>query len=158
MTDKLVSHRQDLLGTLIQQLEIMQNRSGDSQDKIRQIDKQIADLSAQNLVVARLHTNGVLNATDFAAQSSVISNKINALRLDRKKALAEDEDDELIYTLKSLDDTLARYVPGTPFSQALFEEIVQSITVVDNSRLTFHLVAGLAFTEQIPENARCRTA
>ena len=50
------------------------------------------------MVVARLHTNGVLNATGFAAQSSVISNKINALRLDRKKVLAEDEDDELIYT------------------------------------------------------------
>ena len=76
----------------------------------------------------------------------------------RKKALAEDEDDEQIYTLKSLDDTLAGYVPGTPFSQALFEEIVQSITVLDNSKLTFHLVGGLALTEQIPENARCRTA
>ena len=108
-------------------------------------------------MVARLHTNGVLNATDFAAQSSVISNKINALRLDRKKALAEDEDDELIYTLKSLDDTLDGYVPGTPFSQALFEEIVQSITVMDNSRMTFHLIGGLAFTELIPENVRCHT-
>ena len=158
MVDKLATHRQDLLGTLIHQLEMMQNYGGESQEKIRQIDKQIADLSAQNLVVARLHTNGVLNATDFAAQSSVISNKINALRLDRKKALAEDEDDELIYTLKTLDDTLAKYVPGTVFSQALFEEIVQSITVVDNARLTFHLISGLAFTEHIPENARCRTA
>lgn len=158
MVDKLASHRQNLLGTLIHQLEAMQNRGGESQEKIRQIDKQIADLSAQNLVVARLHTNGVLNATDFAAQSSVISNKINALRLDRKKALAEDEDDELIFTLKSLDDTLAGYVPGSPFSQALFEEIVQSITVVDNAHLTFHLVGGLAFTEQIPENVRCCTA
>ena len=88
----------------------------------------------------------------------MISNKINALRLDRKKALAEDEDDELIYTLKSLDDFLARYVPGTPFSQALFEEIIQRITVVDNSKLTFHLVGELAFTKQIPENVRCRTA
>ena len=88
----------------------------------------------------------------------MISNKINALRLDRKKALAEDEDDELIYTLKSLDDTLAGYVPGAPFSQALFEEIVQSITVVDNAQLTFHLIGGLALTEHIPENARCRTA
>ena len=88
----------------------------------------------------------------------MISNKINALRLDRKKALAEDEDDELIYTLKSLDDTLAGYVSGAPFSQALFKEIIQSITVADNSRLTFHLVGGLAFTEQIPENVRCRTA
>lgn len=136
----------------------MQNHGSESQEKIRQIDKQIADLSAQNLVVARLHTNGVLNATDFAAQSSVISNKINALRFDRKKALAEDEDDELKYTLKSLNDTLDGYVPGTPFSQALFDEIIQSITVVDNARLTFHLVDGLAFTEQIPENARCRTA
>ena len=88
MVDKLSAHRQELLGTLIHQLEMMQKRGSESQDRIRQIDKQIADLSAQNLVVARLHTNGVLNATDFAAQSSVISNKINALRLDRKKALA----------------------------------------------------------------------
>lgn len=158
MADKLASHRQDLLGNLIHQLEMMQNRGGESQEKIRQIDKQIADLSAQNLVVARLHTNGVLNATDFATQSSVISNKINALRLDRKKALAEDEDDELIYTLKNLDDTLTGYVPGTTFNQALFEEIVQSITVVDNARLTFHFIGGLALTEQIPENVRCRTA
>lgn len=158
MVDKLATHRQDLLGTLIHQLEVIQNRGGESQEKIRQIDKQIADLSAQNLVVARLHTNGVLSATDFAAQSSVISNKINDLRLDRKKALAEDEDDELIYTLKSLDDTLAGYVPATPFSQALFEKIVQSIKVVDNARLTFHLIGGLALTELIPANARCRTA
>jgi len=80
------------------------------------------------------------------------------LRLNRKKALAEDEDDELIYTLKSLDDTLAGYVSGAPFSQALFEEIVQSIMVVDNSKLTFYLVSGLALTERIPENVRCRTA
>lgn len=158
MADKLASHRQDLLGTLIHQLEMMQNHGSESQEKIRQIDKQIADLSAQNLVIARLHTNGVLNATDFAAQSSVISNKINALQLDRKKALAEDEDDELIFTLKSLDDTLAGYVPGAPFSQAIFEEIVRSITVVDNAQLTFHLIGGLTLTEKISENARCRTA
>lgn len=158
MVDKLSAHRQDLLGTLIHQLEMMQNRGGESQEKIRQIDKQIADLSAQNLVVARLHTNGVLNATDFAAQSSVISNKINTLRLDRKKALAEDEDDELIYTLKNLDNTLAEYAPGAPFDQQLFEQIIQSITVVDNARLTFHLIGGLALTEHIPENVRCRTA
>ena len=158
MADKLASHRQDLLGTLIHQLEMMQNHGSESQEKIRQIDKQIADLSAQNLVVARLHTNGVLNATDFAAQLSVISNKINALRLDRKKALSEDEDDELIFTLKSLDDTLAGYVPGASFNRELFKETIQSITVMDNSKLTFHLIGGLAFTEQIPENVRCRTA
>ena len=46
MADKLATHRQNLLGTLIHQMEMMQNRSGESQDKIRQIDKQIADLSA----------------------------------------------------------------------------------------------------------------
>lgn len=158
MVDKLSDHRQNLLGMLIHQLELMRNHGGENQEKIRQIDKQIADLSAQNLVVARLHTNGVLNATDFAAQSSVISNKINALRLDRRKALAEDEDDELIYTLKSLDDTLAEYVPGTPFDQQLFKQIVQIITVVDNARLTFNLIGGLTLNELIPENARCGTA
>jgi len=137
---------------------MLQDRGGENQERIRQIDKQIADLSAQNLVVARLHTNGVLNAADFAAQSSVIGNKINALRLERKKVLAQDEDDELIYTLKSLDDTLAEYVPGTSFNQGLFEQIIERITVVDNAHLTFHLVGGLSITEQISENARCGTA
>lgn len=158
MADKLAAHRQDLLGAFIHQLELVQSRNVENQERIRQIDKQIADLSAQNLVVARLHTNGVLNATDFAAQSSVISNKINTLRLDRKKALAEDEDDELIYTLKSLDDGLEKYVPGTPFDQQLFEQIVQSITVMDNAWLTFHLIGGLALTEIIPEKVRCGAA
>ena len=158
MADKLATHRQELLGSLICQLEMLQNRGGENQELIRQIDKQIADLSAQNLVVARLHTNGVLNAADFAAQSSTISNKINALRLDRKKVLAQDEDDELIYTLKSLDDNLTEYEPGSPFSQELFEQIVESITVVDNANLTFRLIGGLSLTEQIPENARCGTA
>ena len=158
MVDKLTTHRQDLLGSLIRQLEMLQNRRGENQERIRQIDKQIADLSAQNLVVARLHTNGVLNAADFAAQSSVISNKINGLCLDRKKVLAQDEDDELIYTLKPLDNTLTEYVPGSPFNQELLEQIIESITVVDNANLTFHLAGGLSLTEQIQENTRCGTA
>lgn len=37
MVDKLAAHRPDLLGTLIHQIEMMQNRGGESQEKIRQI-------------------------------------------------------------------------------------------------------------------------
>ena len=53
--------------------EVMkQVKRGESQEKIRQIDKQIADLSAQNLVVARLHTNGVYSSKSFRASRSWI--------------------------------------------------------------------------------------
>ncbi len=38
--------------------------------KIAEIDKEIADLAARNLVIVRLHTSGILNGSDYSAQSS----------------------------------------------------------------------------------------
>lgn len=94
MIKKFADTRNYLLGELIRQIELMQSRLSDSIDLIRRIDKEIADFSAQNLVIARLHTNGVLNAAEFFAQSSEINNKISTLRTKRRQKLSKDENDE----------------------------------------------------------------
>lgn len=158
MVYKLHDNRSALLGTMIHQLELMQSRSGGTRETISEIDRQLADLCAQNLVLARLHTNGVLNASEYASQSGDIGNKITTLRIERKKKLAEDEDDELIDELKTLNDILEEHEPAAEFDESLFGEIVESITVDNNARLTFKLMGGIALAETIIEKGWCKSA
>ena len=158
MVIKLKCNQQELLGTLIRQIEAMQDRTSRNQERIRQIDKEIADLGAKNLVITRLHTSGVLDAADYAKQTSEISNRITDLRIERRKKLTEDEDDELLDTLKELDGILEEYVPTAEFDNDLFEQIVQDITVNDNTQITFRLLGDIQLTEKINEKGRCKSA
>ena len=158
MTYKLKGERKYLLEMLIRQLEQMQNRASKSNERIRQIDKEIADLGARNLVISKLHTNGVLNAVAYSVQSAEINNKIAVLRAERKKKLAEDEDDELLDTLKTLNEIIEEYQLANEFDEEFFEQIVERITVNDNTSITFHLIGGIDLTEEINEKGRCKSA
>ena len=158
MVYKLKSNRESLLEKLIQRLEYLQSRTSENIERIRQIDKEIADLSAKNLVVTRLHTSGVLGTAEFSAQTSEIGNKITELRIERRKKLQEDENDMLIDTMKSLNETIKEYEPSGTFDEVLFEQIVEKIVVDDSSKITFHLIGGLTLTEEIKEKGRCKTA
>ena len=158
MVIKLKANQEELLGMLIRQIEAMQNRTSRNQERIRQIDKEIADLGAKNLVITRLHTSGVLGAADYSKQTSEISNRITDLRIERRKKLTEDEDDELLDTIKELNGILEEYEPTTEFDNDLFEQIVQSITVNDNTQITFRLLGNIELTEEINEKGRCKSA
>lgn len=156
LVQKLADNRKILLGDLIRQAEAMQNRTSDNIDVIRRIDKEIADLAAQNLIIARLHTNGVLNPAEFSAQSSEINNKISTFRTKRRQKLSEDENDEWLDTLNHLNEILETSEPSNNFDEELFEKIVISITVKSNADLTFKLIGDIELTEEIPMKVRCR--
>ena len=155
MVLKLKDHQDELLGTLIRQIITMQNRTSMMQDRIREIDREIADLGAKNLVITRLHTSGILNAADYATQSSEISGRITELRSERKKRLADDENAEWLDTIKTLDGILTDHAPTSEFDQELFDGIVERITVDDNTRLTIRLMGEIELTEYIDEKGRC---
>ena len=127
----------------------MQSRVSGHQDKADQIDCRIADINAQNLVVTQLHNKGILNNAEFTTQSGELSRKVSELRSERRRILMEDEDDELIDTLRNLNETLAEYIPSDTFDEDLFEQIVESITVISGPKLSFRLAGGLVLTEKI---------
>lgn len=158
MAMKLSENREYLLGSLIKQIEEMQYRTSGSQERIKELDKAIADLSTQNLLLARLHTKGILSASDYAAQSAELGNRLTDLRIERRKKLSEDEDDELLDELKTLDKILEGAETGWEFNKELFEQIVVSITAKSNAELTFKLLGGIELTEKISEKGRCQTA
>lgn len=155
MIRKLSANRGYLLGTLIRQLEELQYRTTGSQQRIKEIDREIADLTAQNLVLSRLHSKGVLNAADYTAQADVLENKITELRIERRTKITDSNENEMLEELKMLNDILKEVEIGIGFDAELFEQTVDSITVESNELLTFHLAGGISLPEKIREKGRC---
>lgn len=149
MVRKLKANGKLLLGTLIHQIETMQSKTSDGQQKIYEIDKNIADLAAKNHMIAKLHTKGILSEADYTAQSQDISQKLTALRVERRKKLSEDEDDEMLDALKTLNEILDEYEPQSGFDAELFGQIVNSVTVKSNVELQFKLIGGISLSEKI---------
>lgn len=158
MIRKVQANREYLLGTLIRQLEELQYRTTGSQQRIKEIDREIADLTAQNLVLSRLHGKGVLNAADYTAQSDVLENKITELRIERRAKITDSDENEMLDELKMLNDILKGVEIGIGFDAELFEQTVDSITVDSNELLTFHLAGGISLPEKIREKGRCYQA
>ena len=158
MLEKLKDYRKSLLGTLIHDIEVMQSRTSENYERIAEIDKAIADLAAQNLIITRLHTNGVLNASDYAAKSSEINNKISTLRSERRKKLSEDEEDEQLDKLKELYEIIEEYEPADEPDTEILSQTVESITVNSNEEITFKLIGGVELTEEIDVKGQCHSA
>ena len=127
----------------------MQSKTSENHEKIAEIDKEIADLAARNLVIVRLHTSGILNGSDYSAQSSEINNRISALRSERKKKIAEDEGDEQLDKLKELQCIIDEYEPTEAFDEDLFNQIIEKAVVMSGSEIAFHLIGGLRLIETI---------
>ncbi len=89
------------LGELIGQLEQVQSEQIQSQGIVGRIDKEIADLSAKNLVMSRLHASGALNDTDYAQKFAEINNKLTELRKERRRQFSNEEDPALRGTRKT---------------------------------------------------------
>lgn len=149
MLFKLKERHHAILGALIRDIEIMQSKTSENHEKIAEIDKEIADLAARNLVIVRLHTSGILNGSDYSAQSSEINNRISALRSERKKKIAEDEGDEQLDKLKELQSILDEYEPTEAFDEDLFSQIIEKAAVMSKSEIAFHLIGGLRLIETI---------
>lgn len=157
MVYKLSKHRQCILGNLIEQLETIQNQAGGNREKTLKIDRKIADFNAKNHVLAQLRTQGILNDAEYTAETLKLDQEIALLRSERRKAIVEDEDEELIDTLKALNAYLTKYEPSDQFDEELFAQIIDGITVIRHTELQFELMGGLRLTENIIEKVRRRT-
>lgn len=149
LVHKLKDNRENIILPTIKYIKAMHEKSSESQQKIFEIDKQIADLTAQNHTLAKFHTKGILDSISYTEQSSAVSDKIMNLRVERRRILHESEEHELIENLKHLDTLLKEYNPTNEFDEELFSGIVESITLSSNTELNFTLLGGLNIKERI---------
>ena len=151
---KLRANREHILPPLIQQLTLVNEYSCGNQVRLHEIDKVLADRSAQKLVVTRLHTKGILTASDYAAQADMLDGAINHLRLERRRLLTEAENDGQLDDLKILNQLLETGEDD----EGILEQIITEIAAVRNEELRFKLLGDLELTEIIPEKGRCTNA
>lgn len=146
---KLKYNRESIILPIIKYIKVMQKKTNENQQKIFEIDKQIADLTAQNHTLAKFHTKGVLDSISYTEQSSAVSDKIMNLRVERRRILNESEEHEILENLKHIDNLLEEYMPNSEFDEELFGEIIENIVQISKTELSFKLIGGLKFSERI---------
>lgn len=130
----------------------MQSISTMSNTKVGELNKEIAELTKQNLVLNRLRSKGYMDSAIFMQKSNEIGQRISILRTQRRRLLERDADDKMIADGKLLISLIDKGVPYlTEFDEVLFHSIVDKIIVIEQDKLKFRMIGGLEFTEQFPK-------
>lgn len=134
---------------MINQLEYIEETTNPNQASISAVDKQIADLSTQNLMIARLRTKSILSESEFSKQALEINSKISKLRSKRKLLLNNDSSEETISNLKHLSEIIDNFDYRDGFNEEMFNDTVERIKAGYDNKLVFTLSGGLELTEII---------
>lgn len=145
----------NLLRPVLEQLRELRERELRSNRKISDIDKEIAHLSEQNLVLTRLKSKGYVDSALYLSQEDEIRQKLTQLRrLRRRQMDAADEDAQIRDTGIMLD-----YLEDGPEwleepQPELFESLVDRIIINSADTLKFKLLNGLELPEAIERTVR----
>jgi len=111
-------------------------------------------LNGQIYTLTQHQSRGWLDAAGVAEKSGAVNQRVSALRAERRKLLAEDENGELLDELHELNDLLALTELQTEFDGELFGQIITGITAASATELRFRLPGELAFNETISYRKR----
>ena len=144
-----------ILNTALEQLRELRERELRSNRKISDIDKEIAHLSEQNLVLVRLKSKGYVDPALYLSQQGEIEQKLRTLRRLRRRILDSASEDAQIQDTEIMLDCLE---DGPQWleepSPELFESLVRRIVIVSADTLKFTLRNGLELAEQIRKKVR----
>lgn len=147
--NKLILHGQEILQPLLDQLREVRERELRSNSKLSDIDKEIANISGQNLVLTRLKNKGCIDSALALSQADELGRKLRDLRRLRRKVLEAADGDEQIQDTEAMLD----YLDGAPWldevTPDLFENLVERIAVVSAEEVRFRLLNGLELTERL---------
>ena len=154
MINKLRIYSKQIITDTIDNIERLYSKASGTAEKIREIDRSIAELTNKNLVLARLNNKGIMRAAEYIEKSGKLNTQISNLRAERRKLLQNDEDG-CLSGLRQLEEIIQGIKePLTDFDEDLFGMIVKQITVPTRTSLSFELIGGIKLTEPIPEQTR----
>ena len=145
----LKHHGDQVLTQLIQDLQAAKNGKLLWSEDIVELNKQIADIACQERLLAQLKQQAVVDPDIFIFQSNQLAEQRREAKL-KKSRILRSEDDQTVQRTQELLDILE---DGPDllmtFDEALFSELVETITIQDNSTIRFRLINGLELPEHI---------
>ncbi|MDE6589755.1 MAG: zinc ribbon domain-containing protein, partial [Oscillospiraceae bacterium] len=147
--NKLTVHGQELFQPLLNQLREIRERELRSNQKLSDIDKEIANISGQNLVLIRLKSKGCIDPALALSQADQLNHRLRDLRRLRRKVLEAADGDEQIQSTEAILDYLETAQWQTEVTPELFENLVEQITVASAEEMRFRFLNGLELTERL---------
>ena len=145
----LKHHGDQVLTQLIQDLQAAKNGKLLWSEDIVELNKQIADIACQERLLAQLKQQAVVDPDIFIFQSNQLAEQRCEAKL-KKSRILRSEDDQTVQRTQELLDILEDGPDLlTTFDEALFSELVETITIQDNSTIRFRLINGLELPEHI---------
>ena len=145
----LKHHGDQVLTQLIQDLQTAKNGKLLWSEDIVELNKQIADIACQERLLAQLKQQAVVDPDIFIFQSNQLAEQRREAKL-KKSRILRSEDDQTVQRTQELLDILE---DGPDllmtFDEALFSELVETITIQDDSTIRFRLINGLELPEHI---------
>lgn len=144
----LKAYRTEIIEKYIFEINRLNESVSDIDEKIKEIDIKVANLSAKNLVITRLYTNGSLSVADYNERTSEINAKLAELRVDRKKLIGEERNNQVV-EIDELNEII-KYTPFiSEFNEEIFNATVEKIIIGNDNVITFCLVGGLKVDEEV---------
>lgn len=147
--NKLVLHGREILQPLLDQLQHIRELELRSDKKLIDIDKEIANISGQNLVLIRLKSKGCIDPALALSQADTLSRRLKDLRRLRRKVLEAAEGDNHIRETEFMLDYLGTTHWQDEVPPDIFENLVKHITVASAMEVRFRLFNGLELTERL---------
>ena len=146
---KLRDNRESLIEPLIRKTEELYRRNHAYTEEIQSIDKEAADLAAQNHLVVQLYNQEMLSAEDYRRRVHTLNQNILELRRKRSKLLYGAEESRHLSELQQLREILKNSEDGWTFNPELFLDLVQRIQVETSESLTFEILGSIPLRERL---------
>jgi len=144
-----------LLRPVLERLRELRERELRSNRKISDIDKEIAHLSEQNLVLTRLKSKGYVDSALYLSQEDEIRQKLTQLRRLRRRLMDAAGEDAQIQDTEIMLDYLEDGPEWLEEPQPeLFESLVSRIVIGSADMLKFRLLNRLELSEIIERKIR----
>lgn len=147
--NKLKINCKVILTPVIGQLEKLSATQKIGNQQAMSIQSEIASLRSQQYQLSRLNTSGILADDIYNLQTRELDGKLQKLKNELMSVSSTDDTDIFIDKLSFLISVIESEPMQTGFNPALFEQIIEQITVTENYELRFRLHGGIEFTEQI---------
>ena len=143
-----------ILTDLIVNLQSIRERKFLWSVDVIELNKQIAELTSQNQLLATLRESGCVDPDIFISKSNALTEQLRAAKQAKSRILNQDGDDtipctqELITILKRGPETLH------DFDGELFGQLIDKVIIESNTSLRFRLKSGLELRESIERTVR----
>ena len=150
MVGKLYTNQESILQGSLSLLEEIAARQEQGNAKLYELNTALADLNEKTHTLQRLHNKGFIEDADFREQSDALASQRKKLSDQRGKIIHGSRALETLDKLRELQEQLSALseIPWE-FDIDLFDQLVEKIVPISNTKLTFQLKCGLELKEAI---------